>query len=92
VPTLQYFRTEGSTDTGLYAGNGRPNAEGYTIDLAYVPFGKPDSSIQWGNARVALQYTGYTEFNGTSKGAADNNTVFLNFIVQMAPFVPVFGK
>ena len=41
--------------------------------------------------RVALQYTGYTEFNGTSKGASDNNTIFLNLILMGSPLVPVFG-
>ena len=27
--------------------------------------------------RLGLQYTGYTEFNGTSVGASANNTLFL---------------
>ena len=93
VPSVQYFKTTGSSDTALYtsSANGSPNSEGYTVDLAYVPFGKPDSSIQWGNARLALQYTGYTRFNGTSKNASDNNTLFLNLWVSLAPLVPAFG-
>jgi hypothetical protein len=92
VPTLQYFRTVGTPDTTLYTGNGKPNSEGYTIDLAYVPFGKPDSpAATWANMRLALQYTGYTEFDGTSKGAAGNNTIFLNLWLIGSPLVPVFG-
>ena len=93
VPSLQYFKTTGSSDAALYTGsiNGKPDSEGYVVDLAYVPFGKPDSSIQWGNARLALQYTGYTRFNGTSKNASDNNTLFLNLWVSLAPLVPAFG-
>jgi hypothetical protein len=42
--------------------------------------------------RVALEYTGYTEFNGTSKGASDNNTLFLNLWLIGAPLVPAFGQ
>jgi hypothetical protein len=94
VPTVQYFKTTGSTDALLYTSspNGNPNSEGYTIDLAYVPFGKPDSpGYNWGNARVALEYTGYTEFNGTSRHASDNNTIFLNFWFILDPLVPIFS-
>ena len=99
VPSLQYFRTTGTPDTAYTGGagytgsaNGKPNTEGYTVDLAYVPFGQPDSPAStWANMRVALQYTGYTEFNGTSKGASDNKTIFLNLILKGSPLVPVFG-
>ena len=95
TPSVQYFKVKGSKDDTLYSSdngfaNSRPNSEGFTVDLAYVPFGKPDSVIKWGNARLALQYTAYTEYNGTAQHAADNNTLFLNFVIQLAPFVPVF--
>ncbi len=90
VPTVQYFKTFGTRDDGLYAapnfGNSRPNSEGFTFDLAYVPFGKPDSSFYWGNMRLALQYTAYTQYNGDKKNASDNNALFLNLIVHIAPF------
>jgi len=95
VPTLQYFRTTGTNDPGLYTNslNGSPNSEGYTVDLAYVPFGKSDSpGFNWGNMRLALQYTGYTEFNGEYRHASDNNTLFLNLWVIGAPLVPSFGS
>jgi hypothetical protein len=104
VPTLQYFKTTGSRDSALYGGqnnqgdyinsvNGSPNSEGYTVDLAYVPFGKPDSPAStWANMRLAVQYTGYTQFNGTAKGASDNNTIFLNLWLIGAPLVPAFSK
>jgi hypothetical protein len=99
VPTFQYFKVMGSKDANLYGGgttsdyitsnnpNGSPNSEGFTMELAYVPFGKPDSSINWGNARLALQYIAYTQFNGTSHNASDNNTLFLSLNIQLAPFV-----
>ncbi len=93
VPTVQYFRTSGTRDVTLYSSsvNGSPQSEGYTIDLAYVPFGKPDSpGYNWGNMRVALQYTGYTQFNGTTDHASDNNTIFLNVWFVLDPLMPVF--
>lgn len=91
MPSVQYFRTTGSNDPLLWgSANGSPDSEGYTLDLAYVPFGKPDSAIKWGNARLALEYTGYTKFNGTTAGASDNNTVFLSLWMSLAPLVPVY--
>ncbi len=93
VPTLQYFKTTGSTDSVLYPAiaNGNPNSEGYTAELAYLPFGRPDSSVQNGNIRLALEYTAYTRFDGTSKNASDNNTIFLNMYMSLAPFKVNFG-
>ncbi len=81
TPSIQYFRTWGSPDANVYApltGNagGSPNTSGFIGEIAYVPFGKPDSLIKWGNVRFALQYVAYTEFNGTSHGASANNALF----------------
>jgi hypothetical protein len=91
--TLGYFNTWGSHDAGLYApeevagsANGRPDSAGYVAELSYVPFGKDKSFMQpWLNMRFALQYVGYTRFNGGDRNydgfgrdAADNNTVFLD--------------
>ena len=92
VPSVQYFRTTGSKDPVLYTttASGSPNTQGYTAELAYVPFGKPDSpGYNWGNVRVGLQYTGYTMFNGTVKHASDNNTLFLSLHFILAPLVPL---
>jgi hypothetical protein len=103
IPTAQYFKVMGTKDVNLYSGNaggdyitsnnpnGSPNSEGFTAELAYVPFGKPDSPINWGNARLALQYIAYTQYNGTSHNASDNNTLFLSLNIDFAPLVPVFS-
>ena len=56
------------------------------VELAYTPFGKPDSPISWANARLALQYVGYTEFNGQLSGASAANTLYLNLWIAVAPF------
>jgi len=94
VPSVQYFKINGSNDPAQYtnSSNGSPNSEGYVIDLAYVPFGKTDSPMPWGNARLALQYTGYTKFDGTSKGASNNNTIFLNLWLTAAPLKAILGN
>ncbi len=79
TPTIQYFHTWGSPDANFYGlPNGSPNSAGFISEIAYVPFGKPNSPIQWGNLRLALQYVTYTEFNGTSHGASKNNAIYLS--------------
>ncbi len=76
VLTGQYFTTWGTPDLGFEAGS--PNAKGWIAEIAYIPF---MSSLApgwpWFNVRLGLQYTWYTEFNGTSVGASANNTLFL---------------
>ena len=65
TPTVQYFRTRGTTDPGFWSTpNGSPNSEGMIFEVAYVPFGKPD--------------TPFRTFNGTSANARDNNNLYLS--------------
>jgi hypothetical protein len=79
TPTVQVFTTNGSADPGLFQGpSARPDSAGYVLELAYAPFGKPGSPIQWGNLRLALQYIGYTRFDGQTHGASRNNTLYPN--------------
>lgn len=83
--TFGYNRISGNrnmdiynTDAG-YSLNGRPDSNYFTVDVSYVPFGKSNSYLQpWLNLRVGLQYVAYTQFNGSSKHAEDNNTLLLN--------------
>ena len=77
IPTVQYFKTTGSYALG--SGTQKPNTDGWIAELGYVPWGKPDSPVNFANVRVTLQYVNYNEFQGTSTHATDNNTVFLNF-------------
>jgi hypothetical protein len=80
TPSVQYFQTRGTSDAALFtaSANGSPNSAGWIGELAYVPFGKPDSIIDWGNLRVSVQYVAYTEFNGTADHASDNNSLYFN--------------
>ncbi len=90
--TLGYFNTTGSQDTGLYqpgsvsgSANGKPNSNGWIMELDYTPFGKPGSWLApWANARFSLQYVIYNKFNGrnsnydgSGRNADDNDTLYL---------------
>ncbi len=79
TPSLQYFQTAGSANP-LYFGlpGGVPNSAGFIGEIAYVPWGKPDSPWPWINVRLAAQYVAYTQFNGSSNKASDNNALFLS--------------
>jgi hypothetical protein len=84
IPSLQAFTTTGSDDPALYGGGLRTS--GFVAELAWVPFGKPDSPISWANARLALQYVAYTEFNGDRHGASGNDTLYASLWIALAPF------
>lgn len=87
TPSLQYFTTFGSRDAAQWGtANGSPNSAGWRAEIAYVPLGRPDSFIRWGNARLALQYVGYTKFNGTTARAGDNNTLYLSLTLALGGY------
>lgn len=79
---LGLFSTTGSSDAGLYApgafsgfANNSPDSRGWTAEADWVPYE---------NLKFALQYTGYTKFNGGSsnydgagRDASANNTLYL---------------
>ena len=78
TPTLQLFNTRGTADPALWgARTGRANSSGYVAEVAYVPWGKPESPFQWLNLRLGAQYTGYWRFDGTSHEAGRNNALYL---------------
>ena len=80
VLTGQYFSTWGTPDALLFSGNANfsPNTNGWIAEIAYIPFiSNFAPGWPWFNMRLGLQYTWYTEFNGTSVGASANNTLFL---------------
>ncbi len=78
--SLGFFSNTGSADANLYGTpTGTPDTSGYILEADYIP-------IQ--QVKLALQYTGYNKFNGTSgvytqnpdgsdRRPSDNNTVYL---------------
>jgi hypothetical protein len=79
TPSVQLFRTTGTANAGYWSTpGGNPGSGGAILELAYVPFGKPDSPLAWGNLRLAAQYVVYDRFNGQTKDAAHNDSVYLS--------------
>jgi hypothetical protein len=93
VLTGQYFNTWGTSDPILYSGlqtcasgpcGFSPNSDGWIAEIAYIPFGTSKApGWPWFNARIALDYTVYSKFDGTSLGASSNNTLFLHLWLAM---------
>jgi len=78
---LGYFTTRGDADAGLYGAtnpSNKPDSAGWVANLNYLP---------WLNAKLTLQYTFYSKFDGGStyisdtshslRNAKDNNTLYL---------------
>ena len=77
------YNTGADDSTG--SSKGSPNSTSFTFEADWVPFGKEDSFLRpFINWKLGLQYTLYTQFNGSAKNydgfgrsAADNNTLLL---------------
>jgi hypothetical protein len=79
TPSIQYFRTTGTADSNYWSTpNGSPNSDGVIMEIAYVPWGKPDSPFPNVNLRLAVQYVNYFSFDGSSTNARDNNNVYFS--------------
>ena len=66
-------------ETGEVLPGGNNGSEYFTAELSYVPFGKtytPLSSLL--NLRMALQYIGYTQFDGSQYQVGNNNTLLVS--------------
>ena len=79
TPSVQYFRTVGTPDASYWTTpNGSPNSDGMILELAYVPWGKPDSPFPNMNVRLAVQYINYFSFDGTYANASRNNHFYFS--------------
>lgn len=78
------FRLTGDIDNARFGtANGSPETSGYVVELDYLPTLDFAFDKQL-TARIGLQYTAYSKFNGASSGydgssrkASDNNTTYL---------------
>jgi len=82
--TVQYFNTTGSPNDVIYAANRtfRPDSAGFVVQVDTTLFPNANSFNHRANARIGVQYTGYTQFNGAgrnfdglARNAADNNSL-----------------
>ena len=79
TPSVQYFQTIGTPDPIYWSTpTGSPNSSGMIFEVAYVPFGKPDSPFQNFNLRLAVQYVNYFTFDGVSTNARNNNNLYFS--------------
>jgi hypothetical protein len=77
TPSVQYFRTVGTPDASYWTTpNGSPNSDGMILEVAYVPWGKPDSPFPNMNVRLAVQYINYFSFDGSYANVSKNNNNF----------------
>jgi len=85
TPSIQYFRTTGTADANYWATpNGSPNSDGMIFEVAFVPFGKPNSPFPNFNLRLAVQYVDYFSFDGTSINARSNNNLYVSLWTAVA--------
>jgi hypothetical protein len=79
-----YFNTWGNADATLYGTtNGSPNSNGWTADVAYLPFSKGGPDLwPWFNARIGVLYTHFDRLDGAGNSipgakASNNDSVLL---------------
>lgn len=79
TPTIQYFQNHGTPDAQYWGtASDRPDSAGVIAEIAYVPFGKPDSPFKTFNIRLAAQYVMYTRLDGEALHASSSNALYLN--------------
>ena len=79
TPTIQYFQNRGTPDAQYWGtASGRPDSAGVIAEVAYVPFGKPDSAFNSFNIRLAAQYVMYTRLDGEALHASGSNALYLS--------------
>jgi hypothetical protein len=85
--TVNYFSIWGDKNEDLYGTRtGSPDSNGFVFQLDWLPLNKNGGPSFWpySNIKLSLQYTLYTEFDGSSsnfdgagRDASDNNTLYL---------------
>jgi hypothetical protein len=84
TPSVQYFTTSGTSDPLFWSTpNGSPNSSGMIFEVAYVPWGKPDSPFPNVNVRLAAQYVTYFTFDGMAANAHNNDNLYLSLWTAM---------
>jgi hypothetical protein len=83
--SVQIFRVSGTTDNAYWGTpNGSPKSGGAIFEIAFVPWGKPDSPNPRLNTRLALQYVNYFQFNGSRVNAGRNNAFYASLWTGLA--------
>ena len=78
--TAGYSSLRGDGDPAYYGtDNGSPDSTWITLQLDWLPYNKHGGPAQWRwfNPKISAQYVAYSRFDGTSNGASDNDTLYL---------------
>src|SRR5512132_2005894 len=78
--TIGYNNWYGNKNADYYGtDNGSPDTDQWLFQLDWLPFNKDGGPSFWpmSSLKLSLQYAAYTKFDGTSRNASDNNTLFL---------------
>ena len=78
--TAGYSSLRGDADPAYYGtDNGSPDSSWVTLQLDWLPYNKRGgpSLWPWFNPKISAQYVAYSRFDGTTHGASDNDTLYL---------------
>jgi hypothetical protein len=78
--TAAYSNLRGDADLAYYGtDNGSPDSTWVTLQLDWLPYNKHGgpSLWPWFNPKISAQYIAYSRFDGTTSGASDNDTFYL---------------
>jgi hypothetical protein len=78
--TAGYSNLRGDADPDFYGtDSGSPDSNWVTLQLDWLPYNKRGGPTLWPwfNPKMSLQYVAYGRFDGTTSGASDNNTLYL---------------
>lgn len=78
--TVGYSNLRGDADPAFYGTDkGSPDSSWATLQLDWLPYNKNGGPAlwRWFNPKISLQYVAYSRFDGTTTGASDNNTLYL---------------
>ncbi len=74
---LPQYGTNAPSGNGLNA-TGNPGSNSFTVEADWVPFGKEKSLWRpFANLKLGASFTAYTQLDGNSSTASDNDTFFL---------------
>ena len=78
--TVGYNNWYGDKNAAYYGtDNGSPNSDQWTFEIDWLPFNKDGGPWFWPKSGLKLgtQYIAYSKFDGSTRNASDNNTLFL---------------
>jgi hypothetical protein len=79
TPAIQYFPVAGPVDAVRYFWpDVPPSSNGVTAGLAYTPWQKPASTIEFLNLGFAARYSANKDLSGVVRGAGGGNTLVLS--------------